>query len=217
MTMKILLVDDHVLFREGLASLLTTQADIEVVGGANNVEEAIEYSRKFKPDLILMDFGLPDGTGVEATQSILAERPETSIVFLTVHEDDQHLFAGIRSGAKGYLPKSIPIVELLAYLRRVERGDMAVTPQLADQILRRFSRTRPRPAVSSSAVAKLTSREIEILLELEAGYTNNEIARRLFISERTVKNHVGHILSKLDLKDRYKAAEFARQNGLTDG
>lgn len=211
--MKILLVDDHVLFREGLASLLSAQPDLEVVGGANNVEEAIEQSRKFKPDLILMDFVLPDGTGVKATQSILAEQPEARIVFLTVHEDDEHLFAGIRSGARGYLPKSIPVVELLTYVRRVERGDAAITPGLAGQILKGFSQTRPQPAVSSSAVATLTVREVDILRELEGGGTNKEIASRLVISERTVKNHVSHILAKLHLKNRHEAAEFARQNG----
>jgi DNA-binding NarL/FixJ family response regulator len=197
--------------------LLTAQADIEIVGGANNVEDAIEQSRKFNPDLILMDFALPDGTGVEATQSILAERPEAKIVFLTVHEDDEHLFAGIRSGAKGYLPKSIPVVKLLAYLRQVERGEAAITPALTGQILKRFSQTKPRPAVSSSALANLTDREVEILRELEGGATNQEIARRLVISERTVKNHVSHILAKLNMKNRYEAAEFARQNGLFRG
>lgn len=212
--MKILLVDDHVLFREGLTSLLTVQADIEVVGGANNVVEAIEQSRQFKPDIILMDFILPDGTGVEATQSILAERPEAQIVFLTVYDDNEHLFAGVRSGAKGYLPKSIPVADLLTYLRRVERGEAAITPGLTDQILKRFSKTKPRPKVTSSALADLTKREVEVLRELEGGASNKEIASRLVITERTVKNHINHILTKLDLKNRHQAAEFARQNGL---
>ena len=215
--MKILLVDNHVLFREGLASLLTAQVDIEVVGGANNVVEAIEQSRKFGPDLILMDFELPDGTGVEATKLILAERPLSKIVFLSVHEDDQHLFAGIRSGAMGYLPKSVPVAKLLIYLRRVERGEAALTPAFTGQVLKGFSQTKPRPQVSSSAVANLTDREVEVLLELEGGASNREVARRLFISERTVKNHVSHILAKLNMKDRHAAAEFARQNGLIHG
>lgn len=212
--MKILLVDDHVLFREGLTSLLKAQADIEVVGGANTVDEAIEQSRQFKPDIILMDFILPDGTGVEATQSILAEMPEAQIVFLTVYDDNEHLFAGIRSGAKGYLPKSIPVAELLTYIRRVERGEAAITPGLTDQILKRFSQTKPRLKVSSSALDILTEREVEVLRELEGGASNKEIASRLFITERTVKNHISHILAKLDLKNRHQAAEFARQNGL---
>lgn len=215
--MKILLVDDHILFREGLASLLSTQVDMQIVGGASNVAESIEQVRTLEPDLVLMDFGLPDGTGLEATEAILAERPETKIVFLTVHEDDKRLFAAIRSGAKGYLPKSVPVDKLLTYLRGVEQGDAAITPAMTGRILERLAQTEPRQAPSHSAVASLTEREKQVLNELAAGVSNREIATHLVISEQTVKNHVSHILAKLGLKSRYEAAEIARSIDMTRG
>lgn len=215
--MRILLVDDHILFREGLASLLVAQPDFEVVGGANNVREAVAQARNFKPDLILMDFGLPDGTGLEATQAILAERPDTKVVFLTVHEDEEHLFAAIRGGAKGYLPKNIPVSELLNYLRLAEHGDPAMTPTLTGRVLKRFAQSRPRSLIPNADLANLTKREMEVLQEIVDGATNQEISVRLVISERTVKNHVSRILAKLNVKNRYEAAEFARQNILSSG
>jgi len=214
--MKILLVDDHILFREGLAGLIIAKTNFELVGGANNLREAIEQTRKFKPDLILMDFSLPDGTGLEATRSILAERPETKIVFMTIHEDDTHLFAAIRGGAKGYLPKSIPVEELLIYLQRLEHGEPALTPELTGRILDRLADTQPRRPARSSIEASLTPRELEVLKELVKGYSNHEIACNLSISVRTVKNHVGHILSKLELKSRYEAVDLAKRAGLVD-
>lgn len=215
--MKILLVDDHILFREGLASLLSTQVDMQVVGGANNVEESIEQARELGPDLILMDFGLPDGTGLEATKAILAERPETKIVFLTVHEDDKRLFAAIRTGAKGYLPKSVPVAKLLNYLRGVEEGDPAITPAMTGRVLNRLAQTEPRAPQTHTAVANLTDREKQVLKELASGASNREIALRLVISEQTVKNHVSHVLAKLGLKSRHEAAEIARSIGMTRG
>lgn len=213
--MKILLVDDHILFREGLASLLSTQVDMQVVGGANNVEESIEQARELGPDLILMDFGLPDGTGLEATEAILAEQPDTKIVFLTVHEDDKRLFAAIRSGAKGFLPKSVPVAKLLTYLRGVEQGDAAITPAMTGRILERLAQTEPRETRPHTAVANLTDREKQVLQELATGASNREIANHLVVSEQTVKNHVSHILAKLGLKSRYEAADIARSIGAT--
>jgi DNA-binding NarL/FixJ family response regulator len=212
--MRVLLVDDHVLFREGIASLLGTQADLNVVGGAGNVREAIEKARELEPELVLMDFVLPDGTGVEATEAILADSPHTKIVFLTVYDDDKRLFAAIRSGAKGYLPKSVAVDDLLIYLRRVGRGDAAITPDLTARILDKFAQLEPRGAVPHTAVADLTERERQVLGELATGATNQEIARRLVISEQTVKNHVSHILAKLKLRSRYEAADVARRIGI---
>lgn len=213
--MRLLLVDDHILFREGLASLLSTQVDMQVVGWANDVEESVKQACELKPDLILMDFSLPDGTGLEATEAILAERPNVKIVFLTVHEDDKRLFAAIRSGARGYLPKSVPVAELLTYLRGVEQGNAAITPAMTGRILNRFAQTNPREKPPHSAVANLTERENEVLKELATGASNREIAGRLVISEQTVKNHVSHILAKMGLKSRYEAAEIARNTGMT--
>jgi DNA-binding NarL/FixJ family response regulator len=212
--MRVFIVDDHVLFREGLVSLLETQPDITVAGEAGSVSEAIGMARELEPDLILMDFGLPDGTGLEATQAILAEQPEAKIVFLTVHEQDDRLFAAIRSGAKGYLLKNVPVSKLLDYLRGVERGEAAVSPAMTSHILEEFARLGSGPDPGPAELSELTTREVEVLQEVARGATNREIADRLCISENTVKNHMGNILAKLNLRNRREAAGFARRHGL---
>ena len=214
--MRVLIVDDHVLFREGLVSLLETQPDISVAGEAGRVSEAIGMARDLEPDLILMDFGLPDGTGLDATQAILAERPDTNIVFLTVHEQDNRLFAAIRSGAKGYLLKNVPVSKLLDYLRGVERGEAALSPAMTSHVLEEFARLDPSRGPDAAELSELTSREVEVLRELATGASNLEIADRLYISENTVKNHVGSILTKLNLRNRREAASLARRHGLLD-
>lgn len=212
--MRILLVDDHVLFREGISSLLSAQPDMTIVGSASNVEEAISKARELKPDIVLMDFTLPDGTGLEATEAILTDRPDTMIVFLTVHEDDERLFATIRSGVKGYLPKNISMSDLVSYLRGIERGEAAITPKIATRIFGEFAQTDPVRKRSGASAETLTTRELEVLRVLETGASNQEIAARLTISEQTVKNHVSNILSKLKVRNRYEAADFARRHGL---
>ena len=138
---RLLLVDDHVLFREGLISLLAPQPDFRVIGQAGSVQEAINAARTLRPDIILMDFTLPDGTGLEATQAILADMPDTKIVFLTVHDDDETLFAAIRAGAVGYLFKNTRATELLKRLRAVARGEAGISPAIARRILEEFSKT----------------------------------------------------------------------------
>ena len=209
--MRILLVDDHTLFREGLLGLLDSQPDIKVVGQAGSVKQAISMCRDLKPDLILMDFSLPDGTGLDATQSILAEQPEANIVFLTVHEEDDRLFAALRSGAKGYLLKNVAVTKLLTFLRGVERGEAAITPVMTTRLLNEFARLDPHRRQRDPSSDELTTREMEVLNELIDGASNREIADRLVIAENTVKNHVRNILAKLNLKNRREAAEFARQ------
>jgi len=207
--MRILLVDDHILFRQGIASLLDSQPDLSVVGEAASAPEAVELAHKLRPDLVLLDLGLPPGNGLDAMRAILADRPETNIVFLTVHEEDEMLFAAIRGGAKGYLLKNTPIAKLLPYLRGIELGEAAITPLLARRILDEFSRTKPSRELDDG-LGELTAREAEVLRELSTGATNGEIAERLIISERTVKNHVSHILSKLHLQNRREAVRFTR-------
>jgi DNA-binding NarL/FixJ family response regulator len=214
--MKILLVDDHVLFREGLAGLINSQPDLTVVGSADSVEDAIAKACALKPDLILMDFGLPDGTGLDATRAILEDSPHIKIVFLTMHEDDERLFEALRSGAKGYLFKNTSVNKLLSFIRGVEQGEAAITRSTASRLLDIFARTTPLPSSPPAELEILTPRELEILQELDTGATNREIANRLVISERTVKNHVSNILSKLNLKNRYEASRFARRHGLID-
>lgn len=206
--MRVLLVDDHILFREGLVGLLDSQPDISVVGQAGSVGEAIEMTRNLTPDMVLMDFSLPDGTGLDATQTILSDRPETKIVFLTVHEEDDRLFAAIRSGAQGYLLKNVPVAKLLTFLRGVERGEAAISREMTSRVLNEFARLEPKRELPPSD--ELTTRELEVLGELVKGASNREIADHLVIAENTVKNHIRNILTKLSLKNRREAAEFAR-------
>lgn len=214
--MKILLVDDHVLFREGLSGLIESQPDLSVVGAAATVKEAVAKACALKPDLILMDFGLPDGTGLDATNAILEDCPDMKIIFLTMHEDDQRLFEALRSGAKGYLLKNTSVNELLSFIRGVEKGEAAITRSMASRLLDHFAQTTSLSPSPPAELEILTPRELEILQELDTGATNREIADRLVISERTVKNHVSSILSKLNLKNRHEASRFARRHGLAD-
>lgn len=214
--MRVLIVDDHVLFREGLVSLLKAQPDITVLGEAGCVSEAIAMAHELEPDLILMDFGLPDGTGLDATQAILAEQPEAKIVFLTVHEQDDRLFAAIRNGAKGYLLKNVPVSKLLDYLRGVQNGEAAISPTMTSQILDEFARLGKAFDSDAAELGELTPRELEVLRELATGATNQEIADRLVITDNTVKVHVRNILAKLDLPNRRAAADFARRHGLNN-
>jgi DNA-binding NarL/FixJ family response regulator len=212
--MKVLLVDDHVLFREGLVSLLNSQPDFQVIGEAGTVQEAVVMVGSLKPDLVLMDFGLPDGTGLDATKMILTNYPETRIVFLTVHEEDDRLFAAIRSGAKGYLLKNVPVIKLLAFLRGVEQGEVAISAAMASRILMEFARTEPIRGRERIETGELTLRELEVLRELAVGASNREIAERLVIAENTVKNHVRSILAKLNLRNRREATRYAHNQGL---
>lgn len=213
---RILIVEDHVILRDGLVSLLQSQEDFEVVGEAGNIAEALTAVRKAKPDIVLMDYGLPDGTGLEATRMILDIFPDTAIVFLTVHEEDDHLFAAIRSGAKGYLLKNIPAKEMLAKLRGIKHGDAPISQQLTGRILKAFARS-PLPADAAGRLGTdLTSRELEVLKEMARGLSNKEIADCLFISVHTVKNHVHNILEKLEVQNRRQAVVIAAKLGLVD-
>ena len=210
----ILLVDDHVLFREGLVSLFSTQTDMRVVGEAGSVREAIAKAHEVQPDLVLMDFTLPDGTGVEATRAILAEMLSVKIVFLTMHEDDDRLFAAIRAGAMGYLSKNVRAAELLKQVRGVASGEAGVSPAIARRILEEFSHLSAPRQAGQPEVTQLTAREIEVVHELAGGATNREIAQRLVISEYTVKNHVSNVLAKLHLRSRHDVADYLRDHGL---
>jgi DNA-binding NarL/FixJ family response regulator len=212
--MKVMLVDDHILFREGVASLISAQSDFQVVGVAGTVKDAVKVASSVRPDTILMDFSLPDGTGLDATRMILATLPETNIVFLTMHEEDETLFAAIRAGAKGYLLKDVPVTRLIAYLRGIERGEAAITQYMAARILAEFSHSQAPSEASQPDTESMSPRELDVLRELCTSATNREIAERLFITENTVKNHVRNILSKLHLKNRREAAQYARKHKL---
>jgi DNA-binding NarL/FixJ family response regulator len=208
---KILLVDDHTMFREGLANILKSQPDYQVVGEAGTAHDAIELARHLKPDLVLMDFHLPDGTGVDATQTILVENPQTIVIFLTVEDSDEFLFPAIRSGAKGFLLKSQSSAELIASLRKIEENEAAITGTMMKRIVDEFSRVESVRETDQSIFKGLTIREFEVFKEISTGKTNRQIAEKLDCSEATIKNHVHRILSKLGLKNRSEAAWFARR------
>jgi len=206
---RIVIVDDHAILRDGIASILDAQPDFEVVEEAGSVAGALEAVRASKPDMVLMDYGLPDGTGLEATREILASFPQTNVVLLTVHEEDDLLFDALRSGAKGYLLKNIPAKEMLAKLRGLSQGDAAISPAQTRRILSEFARMAPPQAADQEEMIPLTDRELEVLRLIVMGASNQEIGARLHISVHTVKNHVHHILDKLKVDNRRQAAEVA--------
>lgn len=208
--MKIVIVDDHVLFREGLAAIIRSESDFEIVGQAGSVEEAVTMVSALKPDMVLMDFGLPDGTGADATQAILKEHRGCKVVFLTMSEEDEDLFAAIRSGAKGYLLKNMRPSKLISSLRAVQKGESALSRSMTLRLMEELARTR-EPLRAQEAT--LTRREVEVLRELASGFSNQEIAAHLVISENTVKYHVHSILEKLNLSDRRDASAYAREHG----
>jgi DNA-binding NarL/FixJ family response regulator len=199
---RVLLADDHQLFREGLANILNAQPDFEVVGEASDGLEVLVKARKLTPDLILMDVGMPGCDGVEATQRIKQELADVVIVMLTVRDEDEKLFEAIKSGAQGYLLKSIRSRELLSMLRGAVRGEPAITPALGGRML-------PEEDVPS-----LTRREQEVLSLVAQRASDQEIAQALTISIHTVKSHMRNILSKLHLSQRHEAALYALREGL---
>jgi len=213
---KLVIVDDHTLFREGLAAIIQVEPDIEVSGLAGTVQEAVEVVRQLKPDLVLMDFSLPDGTGADATRMVLDEHPDCKVIFLTMSDSDENLFAAIRSGAKGYLVKNMSPSKLVTTIRSVQQGESALSRSMTLRLMEELSRTKEPERLGDSSLAKLTRRETDVLRELATGMTNKEIARRLYISENTVKYHVHSILEKLNLSGRRAAAKFAKEHGLTD-
>ena len=213
--MKILIVDDHILFREGLISVLKSYPEHDVVGEAGSVIEAIEKARLHKPELILMDFSLPDGTGVDAAKVIVAEQPQCKIIFLTMYETDDVLFDAIRSGAKGFMLKNLQVPSLLASLRAAERGEPVFSHSMTGRIVEAFAHTSSKPRdAAPDKLNRLSCREKDVLFELTSGATNQEIGLRLCLSENTVRHHIHSILAKLELNNRREAAEFARQHGL---
>lgn len=208
--MKILIVDDHILFREGLAAIVRSEPDIEIVGMAGSVQEAVTLTRVNKPEIVLMDFSLPDGTGADATRAILGEHPDCKIVFLTMSEEDEDLFEAVRSGAKGYLLKNMHPQKLVVALRSVQQGESAISRTMTLRLMEELTRTKKFDYPQD---ATLTHREMDVLRAVTSGLSNLEIARKLFISENTVKYHVHSMLAKLGLSDRKELAAYAREHG----
>lgn len=220
---RVLLVDDQALFREGLRTLLSIRPDLEVVGEAENGREAVERTIELRPDVVLMDLRMPVLNGVAATRQLQAERPESKVIVLTTFDDDEYVFDGLRAGAVGYLLKDVSSDKLVEAIRAAARGESFLEPSIAAKVVAEFTRlsgggrsgdTQPRMEEERPLVEPLSERELEILAVLAAGASNREIAQQLYITEGTVKNHVTNILGKLGVRDRMQAALKARELGL---
>lgn len=211
---RILLADDHILFREGLAGIIGAQPDLQVVGEANDGLEAFVKAQELKPDLILMDVQMPGMDGIEAVRQVKQVLPETIIVMLTVRSDDDMLFEALKNGAQGYLLKEIRSQELLEMLRGALRGEAAISPNLAGRVLSEFRRLSKGGIVASDDDNELTEREEQVLSQVSNGATDKEIAAALSISLNTVKTHMRNILSKLHVSTRREAAKVAKSKGL---
>lgn len=214
-TIRVLLVDDQALFREGLRTLLSVWAGIEVVGEAANGEEAVTAVAQLKPDVILMDLHMPVLDGVAATRRICAQNPECRIIVLTTFDDDEHIFDGLRAGAAGYLLKDVPSAKLVEAIRTTARGESFLHPSVAAKVVAEFSRmSQPSIPSPQPLVEPLSERELEVLKLVGDGRSNKEIAAQLFIAKGTVKNHLTNILGKLGVRDRTQAALKAKELNL---
>ncbi len=212
---RVLLADDHQLFREGLANILDAQPDFEVVGEADDGLEVFVKARDLNPDLILMDVGMPGCDGVEACEHIKAAMPHITIVMLTVQDEDEKLFEALQNGAQGYLLKSIRSWDLVEMLRGAMRGEAAITAALGGRMLAEFRRlARQSGRAVDDESAALTAREQDVLSLVAEGATDQEIADSLSISIHTVKTHMRNILAKLQLSKRHEAAQYALREGL---
>jgi DNA-binding NarL/FixJ family response regulator len=208
---RVLIADDHPLFREGMRGRLDRVADIEVVGEAASGDEAVEMARKLELDVILMDIKMPGMNGIEATREILRANPRIGVLVLTMFEDDDSVFAAMRAGAKGYLLKDSGGEGVVHAIRAVASGEAVFGPGVAERIIGFFSAPRSAP---QRAFPELTEREEEILSLVAQGKSNQEIARQLFVSLKTVRNHVSNILLKLQVADRAQAVIRARDAGM---
>jgi DNA-binding NarL/FixJ family response regulator len=215
--MRVVIADDHQLFRDGLRSLLEARG-IDVIGEARNGGEAVDQARRLTPDVVLMDLSMPQVNGLAATRLISAEMPSVKVVILTASEDDADLFEAIKSGAQGYLFKNVESDEFFRLLEGVARGEPALTPGLARKLLGEFARPAP-PAPTSVAEppVALTDREREVLDLLVQGVTSNrELAERLVVTENTVKYHLRNILDKLHVQNRAQVVAYAVRHGMVD-
>lgn len=209
---RVLIVDDHAVVRQGLKAFLRTQDDIEVVGEAADGEEAVRQASELAPDVVLMDLVMPVRDGVEATKSILAENASTKVIVLTSFDDDERVVAAVRAGAAGYLLKDVAPADLSAGIRTVFAGQGLLHPRVAAKLMRELAEPARQKALHDS----LTRRERDVLQQLARGMSNKEIARELSVAEKTVKTHVSSILQKLGLADRTQAALYAVRERLVD-
>lgn len=210
--LRVLIADDHPLFRDGLRALLDSIPQAELVGEAANGAEVVRAAAELQPDVVVMDLRMPKVDGIEATRRITATSPHTGVLVLTTFEDDDSVFAAMRAGARGYLLKDAAQSDIIRAIEAVARGEAILCPMIAQRLIEYF--TAPRAAEPAQALPELTNREREILVLLAKGEHNPAIARRLKLSPKTVRNNVSHIFLKLHVADRSEAARRARQAGL---
>lgn len=211
---KLIIVDDHKLFREGIKALLAVTDDIEIVGEAEDGATAMKRIRELEPDVILMDINMPGLNGIRVTEQILAQHPQIRIIMLTMLEDDASIFHAMRAGARGYLLKGAEPEEVLSVIRAVAEGQALFGPSIATRLMQYFKELSAKPAVSDSLFPELTDRELELLRLIAQGLNNQEIAHKLVLSPKTVRNHITNIFSKLQVADRAQAIVRAREAGL---
>jgi DNA-binding NarL/FixJ family response regulator len=218
MTIRVLLVDDQALLRKGFRMILEEESGFEVVGEASDGDEGVAMTRALHPDVVLMDVRMPGMDGIEATARIVDGGEPSRVLILTTFDLDEYAFAGLKAGASGFLLKDVPPTELISAIRVVARGDAVVSPRVTRRLLDAFAHELPGTDGESERwvreLDELTDREREVLVAMAEGLSNAEIAQQLFVSEATVKSHVGRILAKLGLRDRVQAAVYAFQVGL---
>jgi DNA-binding NarL/FixJ family response regulator len=214
---RVLVADDQALVRDGFRMILDEQEDIEVVGEAADGLEAVARARELRPNLVLMDVRMPGRDGLEATRELLRELPETHVLILTTFDLNEYVYEAMRAGASGFLLKDVPRRQLIEGVRTVAAGEALLAPAITRRLIEQFVK---RPPASVRALPpqleSLTAREFEVLKFVARGRSNTEIAGELYISEATVKTHVGHVLAKLDLRDRVQAVVFGYESGLVE-
>jgi DNA-binding NarL/FixJ family response regulator len=213
MSIRVLIADDQALVRSGFRLIVETRTDLEVVGEAEDGEEAVRLAGELKPDVILMDVRMPRTDGIEATQRIVASGSEARILVLTTFDLDEYVYAAIRAGASGFLLKDAPREQLVTAVQTVARGEALLAPAITQRLIERFV-ARPPASEVAPALGELSARELEVLQLVARGLSNAEIAAELVVGEATVKTHVARVLRKLDVRDRVQAVVFAYESGL---
>ena len=212
--LRLVIAEDETVTREMLARLLALEDDIEVVGTARDGKMALSVTRAQNPDVLLTDIGMPEIDGIQVTETLRRELPTVGVVILTIYNDDERVFAAIKAGARGYVLKDSQPEEIIAAVRAVGRGEALLHPSLITRVLAEFSRISAHRAADNRVFAELTDREREVLTEIGKGKRNRDIAETLFISEKTVKNHISSIFFKLEVNSRAEAALLAARQGL---
>ena len=217
MTIRVVVVDDEVLVRDGISLMLDSEADIEVVGQAGTGVEAIAVAREARPDVVLMDIRMPDMDGLEATARIVDEADSSvRVIVLTTFDADEYVYEALRAGASGFVLKDTPRHELVAAVRTVFDGGAMLSPVITSRLIGRFAQRLAVDTDTSRRLEQLSDRERDVLVEIARGHSNSEISERLFIGTATVKPHINHVFTKLGVRDRAQAVAFAYESGLVE-